>query len=114
VLWRDAYKQAVDIIRSSGYNGVLILDGSAYAQNPDCKLSYSVNRLIPLEIIKIIHEGIIKYGQYLVSVDPAKNLAFSVHMYAEWKKYGGNKNQIKFYLINIFETNFFSSKETSI
>ena len=28
----------MDIIRSSGYNGVLVIDGSAYAQNPDCKL----------------------------------------------------------------------------
>ena len=33
--WRDAYKNAIKIIRSSGWNGLLIVDASAYAQNSD-------------------------------------------------------------------------------
>ena len=48
--------------------GALVIDGSAYAQNP---------------------EGIIQYGQQLVNSDPRKNLIFSLHMYAEWKNPGG-------------------------
>jgi mannan endo-1,4-beta-mannosidase len=36
--WRDAYRQAISTIRSTGWNGLLLVDGSAYAQNPDCIL----------------------------------------------------------------------------
>jgi len=54
--WRDAYKQAVDIIRSSGYNGVLVVDGSAYAQNPDCKLSSQIYRKSSILIITFFYK----------------------------------------------------------
>ena len=66
--WRDAYKSAISIIRSSGWGGLLLVDASAYAQNPNV---------------------IVKYGKELVSYDTFNNIAFSLHMYAEWKK-GGN------------------------
>ncbi len=33
--WRDSYKLAISIIRSSGWAGALVIDASAYAQNPD-------------------------------------------------------------------------------
>ncbi len=36
-------------------------------------------------------KGIIQYGSSLVRDDPARNLAFSLHMYVEWK-INGNYN----------------------
>ncbi len=35
--WKDAYKQAITIVRESGWSGALVIDASAYAQNPDGK-----------------------------------------------------------------------------
>jgi hypothetical protein len=52
------------LVRQSGWGGALVIDASAYAQNPD---------------------GPIKYGNDMILVDQAHNLIFSVHMYAEWK-----------------------------
>ena len=41
LVWRDAYKQAISIIRLSGWGGALVIDASAYGQNPDGKYSNS-------------------------------------------------------------------------
>ena len=61
--WRDSYKTAINTIRSAGYSGALVIDASAYAQNPN---------------------GPKWYGVELLSNDPFNNLIFSVHMYAQW------------------------------
>ncbi len=81
--WRDSYKLAISIIRSSGWAGALVIDASAYAQNPDGILQKFNNNI---SLIKTYFNiGPIKYGNELVQGDPYKNLIFSIHMYAEWK-----------------------------
>ena len=37
--WRDAWNAAVKIVRESGWGGAIVVDASAYAQNPDGILS---------------------------------------------------------------------------
>ena len=69
--WRDSYKYAISIIRNAGYSGTLVIDASAYAQNPN---------------------GPKLYGNELLSYDPAYNLLFSIHMYAEWSNEQPNYN----------------------
>lgn len=61
--WRDSYKTAITTIRNAGYSGALVIDASAYAQNPN---------------------GPKWYGNELLSYDSFNNLIFSVHMYAQW------------------------------
>ena len=61
--WRDSYKTAIATIRNAGYSGSLVIDASAYAQNPN---------------------GPKLYGKDLIASDPYNNLIFSVHMYAQW------------------------------
>ena len=69
--WRDSYKYAISIIRKAGYSGTLVVDASAYAQNPN---------------------GPKLYGNELINTDSAYNLLFSVHMYAEWSYEQPNYN----------------------
>jgi mannan endo-1,4-beta-mannosidase len=61
--WRDSYKTAISTIRNAGFSGAMVIDASAYGQDPN---------------------GPILYGQQLISYDPSKNLIFSVHMYSQW------------------------------
>jgi len=68
--WCRAYKKAIEIIRSVGWEGALVIDASAYAQNPD---------------------SILAYGNELLNSDPKKNLIFSLHMYAEWRNEAGGR-----------------------
>ena len=42
-VWRDAYKEAINTIRQSGWNGSLIITASAYGQNPDGEKFLSKN-----------------------------------------------------------------------
>ena len=69
--WRDAYKQAVQIIRNAGFSGTLVVDAAAYAQNPN---------------------SIKTHGAEVYSADPYTNILFSIHMYAEWSKQLPNYN----------------------
>ena len=69
--WRDAYKTAIQIIRDAGFSGTLLIDASAYAQNPN---------------------SIKTHGGDLLSTDSYKNLLFSLHMYAEWSSQQPNYN----------------------
>jgi mannan endo-1,4-beta-mannosidase len=69
--WRDAYKTAIQIIRDAGYSGTLVVDASAYAQNPN---------------------SIKSHGGELVTADTYRNLVFSLHMYAEWSRQQPNYN----------------------
>jgi mannan endo-1,4-beta-mannosidase len=69
--WRDSYNQAISIVRNSGYSGTIVIDASAYAQNPN---------------------GPKLYGQDMLNKDQFYNLVFSVHMYAEWATEFANYN----------------------
>jgi hypothetical protein len=37
LVWRDSYKEAIKIVRDSGWGGPIVVDASDYAQNPDGK-----------------------------------------------------------------------------
>jgi mannan endo-1,4-beta-mannosidase len=63
LFWLQSYSNAISIIRAAGFSGVLIVDASAYAQNPN---------------------GPITYGKQMIANDLANNLVFSVHMYSQW------------------------------
>lgn len=69
--WRDSYLQAISVIRNAGYSGTLVIDASAYAQNPN---------------------GPKLYGQEILNKDSSKNLLFSVHTYVEWSAQIPNYN----------------------
>ena len=58
--WRDAWNNAITTLRNAGYSGNIVVDASAYAQNPN---------------------GPKQFGQEMLNRDPFSNLLFSVHMY---------------------------------
>jgi hypothetical protein len=65
-LWASEYKTAIDTIRSSGYEGVLIIDGHGAGQRP---------------------EAIVEQGQELLDYDPMNNIMFGLHVYEDFQEY---------------------------
>ena len=62
----------------------MVIDASAYAQNPD---------------------GPIKYGNDMIQADPAHNLIFSIHMYAEWKTISNTFHYNLYFLVLFYKLN---------
>lgn len=62
-VWRDTYISAISLIRSSGFNGTLVIDTDGCGQDPT---------------------AIIQYGQAVLQSDPQQNIVFSIHMYSQW------------------------------
>ena len=60
VYWKDAYETAINMIREAGIKNTLWIDGPDWAKR--------------ISAIKT-------YGQYLIDVDPEKNIVFSQHYY---------------------------------
>lgn len=72
--WVRAYTNPIKTIRSAGWNGLILIDGPAYAQDPTV---------------------VANFGQQLVKADPKGNVAFSIHAYADWKAKGGRYQPAK-------------------
>lgn len=62
--YRDAYKEAVTIMRNAGLKHTIVIDGSGWGQD-----------MTP----------IFDYGQEIIDNDPQKNILFSVHMYQSYR-----------------------------
>lgn len=62
--YRDAYKEAVTMMRDAGLKHTLVIDGSGWGQD-----------MTP----------IFDYGQEIINNDPQKNILFSVHMYQSYR-----------------------------
>ncbi|WP_172826967.1 DUF4493 domain-containing protein [Flammeovirga sp. SJP92] len=62
--YRDAYKEAVTMMRTAGLKHTLVIDGSGWGQD-----------MTP----------IFDYGQEIIDNDPQKNILFSVHMYQSYR-----------------------------
>jgi len=61
--WKEAYVEAIDSLRNSGFETTLVIDGPNWGQKLD---------------------PILDYGNELLQHDPMHNLLFSVHMYGFW------------------------------
>lgn len=89
-VWHDAYKMAISTIRNKGWQGILIVDAPAYAQDPT---------------------AIVSHGNALVNHDKSAhgngNIVFSIHAYADWK-IGGRYN------LDTHVTNLYNSGVTWI
>ena len=68
-VWRDVYKECIDIMRNAGITTTIVIDSRRYGQDYLC---------------------VAKYGQDLIDYDPLHNLMFGIHMYVEWN----DKNKI--------------------
>ena len=62
-VWRDVYKECIDIMRNAGIDNTIVIDARSYGQDYYC---------------------VAKYGQDLIDYDPLHNLMFGIHMYVEW------------------------------
>ncbi|WP_206780206.1 DUF4493 domain-containing protein [Flammeovirga pacifica] len=63
-VYRDAYKEAVIMLRNAGLKHTIVIDGSGWGQD-----------MTP----------IFDYGQEIIDADPQKNILFSVHMYENYR-----------------------------
>ncbi|MCU0431467.1 MAG: cellulase family glycosylhydrolase [Cytophagaceae bacterium] len=70
--WKDAYVEAIGIIRSANINTTLVVDAPGYGQ--DYK-----------------GLGLLEFAKDIQANDKMKNCLFSVHTYCEWKP-NGNSN----------------------
>jgi mannan endo-1,4-beta-mannosidase len=68
-VWRDVYKECIDIMRNAGITNTIVIDSRSFGQDYLC---------------------VAKYGQDLIDYDPLHNLMFGIHMYVEWN----DKNKI--------------------
>jgi mannan endo-1,4-beta-mannosidase len=68
-VWRDVYKECIDIMRNVGITNTIVIDSRSFGQDYLC---------------------VAKYGQDLIDYDPLHNLMFGIHMYVEWN----DKNKI--------------------
>ncbi|NME71203.1 DUF4493 domain-containing protein [Flammeovirga aprica] len=62
--YRDAYKEAVTMMREAGLKHTIVIDGSGWGQDMTT---------------------IFDYGQEIIDNDPQKNILFSVHMYQSYR-----------------------------
>ncbi|CAF0733740.1 unnamed protein product [Brachionus calyciflorus] len=71
--WKNAYLTAINLIRSAGWQGIIVVDAPAYAQDPN---------------------AIIQYGSDIMFHDKTNNkngnILFSLHTYVQWKKTNGD------------------------
>ena len=73
VSWRNAYKNAVSIMRKGGITTTLVIDA------PDCGQD-------------LINGSTVKsYAMAIFNSDSLKNCLFTVHLYGEWESTGGSK-----------------------
>ncbi|ANQ52744.2 DUF4493 domain-containing protein [Flammeovirga sp. MY04] len=63
-IYRDAYKEAITMMRNAGLKHTIVIDGSGWGQD-----------MTP----------IFDYGQEILNHDPQKNILFSVHMYENYR-----------------------------
>lgn len=78
--WKEAYKQAITLIRNAGIDVTLVIDATKWGQGVNCHKSY---------------------GQELLDHDPQHNLLLDIHMYGSWN----DSNKIEDELYNLRQLN---------
>jgi mannan endo-1,4-beta-mannosidase len=70
-VWRDAYSDAVKLLRQANITTTIVVDAPGYGQDEKANV-------------------ILNYAKDVQANDPLHNVLFSIHMYCEWSPIGGS------------------------